>query len=303
MRRRVLIIALLTPLAAIILAAVLALTWLHDSGSPQKGGQQLSIEEQERLLMEDPAEFAPVIGMWARRIRLPLPADAQMEELAKKNPIAFLKSSIRRYDYQVQGYECTFKKQERIDGKLEPGETIAVKFREQPFSVFFDWLKGERRAKKVLFVRGENKNMLLVKGAGVLALGGILERDPNGTDAQKSGRYPISEFGIKTGSLRTLAAWEAAQKDGTLDIKYGGIEKIKELCNRECYVLKRSKYAKPEEKDGIMSGTFYFDKETWLQVGSTLKNADGELLAEYWFADVKLNPEFKPDTFTRNALK
>jgi hypothetical protein len=302
MRRRVLIIALLTPLVAIISTGVLALTWLHEP-APDKGGpQKPGIEEQERLLMEDPTAFAPVVGMWVKQIRLPLPTDEQMEEWAKKNQIAFLKSSIRRYNYQIQGYECTFKKQERLESKLELPETIAVKFREQPFSVFFGWLKGERLAKKVLFVRGQNNNMMLVKGAGVLALGGILVREPMGSDAKKSGRYPITEFGIKVGSLRTLAAWEAAQKEGKLTLKYDGIKKIKELGDRECYVIKRSDYAKPEE-DGITSATFYFDKVTWLQVGSTLKNAEGELIAEYWFADVKLNPDFKPDTFVRDAVK
>ena len=40
-----------------------------------------------------------------------------------------------------------------------------------------------------------------------------------------------------------------------------------------------------------------------MQVGSTLKGADGQLLGEYFFRDIELNPEFKPDTFTREALR
>ena len=304
MRRRLLLILLLTPLVALILTAVLALTWLYEPSADfnVRTPPTPSKEDSDDIPLENPKPLAPAIGMWITQIHWPLPTDTQMEELAKKHPIAFLKYSIRRYDYTVKGYECIFKKQERIGGKLQPTETIAVKFREKPFSVLFDWLKGERLAKKVLYVKGENNNMLLVKGAGVLALAGILERDPEGDQAKRSGRYPLTEFGIKIGSLRTLAAWEAARKNEALKIEYGGIKKIKEVGNRECYVLKRSHYAKPEE-DGITLATFYLDKQTWLQVGSTLKNADGELIAEYWFTDIKLNPEFKPDTFTRNALK
>jgi hypothetical protein len=304
--RRLLIVLMLAPLVAVTLTGVVALAWLYEPAANFDVRTPLTPTKEEGwpddVLLENPKPFALAIGSWLTKVPLPLPTDAQMEELAKKNPIAFLKYCIRRYDYTVKGYEFTFKKQERIGEKLQPTETIAVKFREEPFSVLFEWLKGERLAKKTLFVRGENKNQLLVKPAGVLAVAGIVERDPEGDDAKKSGRYPLPEFGLKIGSLRTLAALEAARKNETLTIEYAGVKKIKEVGDRECYVLKRPKYAKAEE-DGIMSATFYFDKETWLQVGSTLKNGDGELIAEYWFTDIKLNPEFKPDTFTRKALK
>ena len=59
---------------------------------------------------------------------------------------------------------------------------------------------------------------------------------------------------------------------------------------------------KAAEEDGIADSVFYFDKDTWLQVGSTLKNADGQLVGEYWFYDIQLNPDFKPDPFTRENL-
>jgi hypothetical protein len=304
--RRLLIYLLLTPPVTIAVSAVLALTWLHgpkadfDVRTPPTPSSEQG--RPDDILLEHPEHFAPAVGMWITKAPLPLPDDAKMEDLANKKPIAFLKYCIRRYDYTVSGYELTLKKQERVGEKLQPTETIAVKFREEPFSVLFEWVKGERLAKKTLFVRGENNNKLLVKPAGLGAVIGIVSRDPEGDDAKKSGRYPLTEFGIKIGSLRTLAACEAARKNGTLKMEYAGLKKIKEAGDRECYILKRPHYAKPEE-DGICSATFYFDKETWLQVGSTLKNADGDLIAEYWFTDIKRNPEFKPDTFTKNALK
>ena len=72
--------------------------------------------------------------------------------------------------------------------------------------------------------------------------------------------------------------------------------------DRVCYVFKRAPYEKPEE-DGVEALTIYIDKDNWLQVGSTLKTANGDLIADYWFSDIKLNPEFKPETFTRKSLK
>ena len=38
------------------------------------------------------------------------------------------------------------------------------------------------------------------------------------------------------------------------------------------------------------------------EVGSMLKGAENELIGEYIFRDVKLNPTFKDDTFTREAV-
>jgi Protein of unknown function (DUF1571) len=304
--RRLFVCLSLAPVLLITLATVFALAWLRDSpaefdtltplAAPKDAGQP------DDILLENPRTLALALGSCVTRAKLPLPDDAKMEQLAKTNPIAFFKYCLRRYDYTVQGYELTFKKQERIGGKLQPSETIAVKFREEPFSVLFEWLKGERLAKKTLFVRGENDNKLLVKPAGVLSLAGIVERDPEGEQAKQSGRYPLTEFGLKIGTLRTVAACEMARKNKALHVEYLGQQKIPEVGERVCYVLKRAPYEKPEE-DGIVSATYYVDKETWLQVGSTLKNADGELIAEYWFRDIKLNPPFKPDTFMRKSLK
>ena len=40
-----------------------------------------------------------------------------------------------------------------------------------------------------------------------------------------------------------------------------------------------------------------------LQVGSVVKDAEGRLLGEYFFRDLRFDPKFKPDTFTRAGLR
>jgi hypothetical protein len=301
--RRLLLLLLGVPGAAILLTTLLALAWLHepkaDFGKRTEPTLHKEEGEPDDIPLENPRPVALAVGAWILKGPLPLPDDKKMEELAKKNPIAFLKYCLRRYDQTVQGYECTLKKQERIGGKLHPSETIAVKFREEPFGVLFEWQKGERLAKKALYVRGENDNQVVIRP---VLLPITVRKDPEGDDAKKGGRYPLTEFGIKIGTLRTLAAWEAARKNKALHIEYLGQKKVPEAGDRVCYVLKRKPYEKPEE-DGISELTIYVDKETWLQVGSTVKNADGDILGDYWFRDVKLNPDFKPGTFTEKSLK
>lgn len=232
----------------------------------------------------------------------PLPSETEMERLAKNDPIAFLEKCIQRYDREVQGYTATLIKQERIEGRLQRRETIDVFFREKPFSVVMKWKEGGKRATATLYVKGENRDQLLVKPSGVFSVAGIITRDPHGSDAKKESRYFLDEFGIKIGMQRTLAAWKKADKEHRLHVEFLGVKEIREAGGRPCWVLKRTGYTKPED-DGITQLTTYIDKETWLQVGTILKGQQNQLIGEYIFRDVKLNPDFAPDTFTRDTLK
>jgi hypothetical protein len=232
-----------------------------------------------------------------------LPDGAAMERLARTDPVAFLETCLRRYDREVRGYTTTFHKHERIGGEWGPDEVIDVAFRDKPLSVRFEWLKGAGRAARTLYVKGENDDQLLVRPSGRLAyrVAGIVTRDPDGPQARAASRYPMTTFGIKIGTQRVLAAWQAARKQDALHVEYLGKEKVREVGGRVCYVLRRTRFAKPEE-DGITETVSYIDAETWLQVGTVLKGEDGPI-AEYFFRDVRLNPDFAKDAFTRAALE
>jgi hypothetical protein len=221
------------------------------------------------------------------------------------DPIAFLERCLARYDRKVRGYRLTMFKQERIGGKLQPQEEIKVAFRERPFGVYLEWVKGARKAERALYVAGENDGQTLVRPYGYLAravAGDVVAKDPTGPDAKKSGRYPITEFGLKNGTLRTLAGWKQARERHALHVQYAGVYRVKELGDRECYMLHRYNYDRPEN-DGVTDLVVYIDKETLLQVGSVIRGEGGKLIARYFFHDIELNPEFKDDQFRPGALK
>lgn len=220
------------------------------------------------------------------------------QQLPARDPIAFLEKCLAHYDATVKGYSLTFRKQERIDDELQPVEIIEVHCKDEPHSVFLKWLEGARKAVRVVYVEGENDgNMLALPKLIPL----IVARDPNGDDAKQSGRYPITEFGLKKATQRVLRGWKKAHADNHLHVEYLGIHKVPEAGNVACYKLRRSRYAKPEE-DGVTELTIYLDTENLLQVGSVLRGKDRRLIAEYYFRDIRLNPTFRPDQFTRAAL-
>lgn len=233
-----------------------------------------------------------------------VPTSAEMEKEARKDPVAFLEDSIKRYNHDVKAYTGVLQKQEAIGGKINPTETIKFWFREKPFSVLFHWLEGARLADAVEYLEGENDDKLLVRPRGIAArllAGDVLLRDVNGPDARSSGRYTLDEFGIKKGTERTLAAWKAAQDRNALDVDYLGVKKIKELGDRPAWVLRRTN--REVDSDGVKECTIYVDTETGLQIGTVLKDDKGLLVGSYYFRDLDLNPKFKADQFGRAALK
>lgn len=219
------------------------------------------------------------------------------------HPPLFLEMCLERYEREVRGYSVNFLKQEKVKGKMRKPEELEVHFREKPFSVFMHWLpkkEGDSLAQKALYVEGENDNKLLARGRGILAFGGIQVRDVDGADAKSSSRYTIAQYGIKLAMQRTVAAMRQAEARGALFVQYHGLFEVPQL-KRVCHKFVRTPYVPPEE-EGVYELTIYIDKETWLQVGSILKDEKGELIAEYYFRDFKLNPEFKKDQFQKSSL-
>jgi len=146
-------------------------------------------------------------GCWSVPHFFPLPDESAMQKLAKDDPLAFFRQCLRRYDREVFAYTCTLDKTERLDGKVQPTEEIKVSFREEPFTALLEWEKNARLAKRSLYVKGQNNDKLLALPNGrLLSLAGVVERDPEGASAKSSSRYPQTEFGIKIGTERTVAA-------------------------------------------------------------------------------------------------
>ncbi len=224
-----------------------------------------------------------------------------VEKILRADPPRFLQMCVERYDREVQGYSGILQKRERVAGQLHDTEVVAFHFRERPFSVSMNWKKGARRAQKTLYVEGENHNKMLARPAGFLAFVGVVERDVDSPDVKAAGRYTVTEFGMQLGTLRTLKPMIEAKARKALHVRYEGMFRVPEAGDRPCYKLVRTPYDPPED-EGVNELTIYLDAENWFQVGSVLKGADGQLIAEYYFRDLRLNPSFEPNPFTRAGL-
>jgi hypothetical protein len=224
------------------------------------------------------------------------------EALPDPDPVNFLVKCTERYkDDHIKNYRSILLKQETIDKKLQPREEIEFLYRDQPYSVFMHWLKGQRKADTALYVRGENSDQLLIHPAGLAgALVKVVARDPEGSDARQAGRYSMKETGLLKGIELSLNAWRAAKEAGTLHVRYLGVRNLREAGDRPCYTMRRT-YEKPDE-EGVSEVTLYIDKQTWFQIGAVLKDSENRLIGEYIFKDIQLNAPLKDNQFTRAAV-
>ncbi len=224
------------------------------------------------------------------------------EPLPATDPVAFLQKCLERYDKEgIRGYRLVMAKQERLEGTLKPPEVIEVCFRARPYSVFMHWQQGARGVSAALYVQGENDGKVLVHPTGFLGkLRPVAPLDPEGTLAREASRYSIAEFGFQKSLERTVAAWKAAREKGTLHAEYLGTRKLPPAGDRLCYVLRQTT-AQPDA-EGIKEKTLYLDVETWLPTGTVVRGEGDELIGEYFYRDVQLNPEFAADQFTSAAL-
>ncbi len=94
------------------------------------------------------------------------------------------------------GYTVTFKKSERIDGQLQPEQTLEMKIRHKPFGLYLKFLKPDA-GKEVVYHEGHYDNDLIAHGGKLTRL--FLPRlkvPPDSPLALKGNRHPVTEAGL-----------------------------------------------------------------------------------------------------------
>ena len=102
----------------------------------------------------------PVIEISTERELTP----AEIAERTLKAKIARLEKG-RDYLQKVPDYTAQFTKQELVDGSLLDEQTIYLKCRHQPFSIYLRWLTGDT-GREVLYVDGLNEGNMVVHAGG-----------------------------------------------------------------------------------------------------------------------------------------
>ena len=256
----------------------------------------------------------------------PLPTQEEFDALARSDAIAFLDAARTRLHREVRTFSTTLVKQERVQGTLNNPETIQLVGRAEPFSVLMIWTQGARTnlgttSRGTLYVAGLNEGRIKVWLTSFLG-DSYLDVSPVDSLARKSSRFAITEGGLLGATDRAYEAWsDAHNRDPATwneQWRFVGKQPVPELDGTVCYILERDceppelsvfaasdppRRAADHPEEAFAKIRIIFDAETWIQLGSVLHRADGELIGSYYFKDLRINPDLPANQFTVEALK
>jgi hypothetical protein len=219
--------------------------------------------------------------------------------------VTMLQRGCEKFEH-ISDYTATLYKQERINGELLDGETMSMKLRHQPFSVYMKWLDGDK-GRQLIYVDGQNEGNLLVQLGGVKGrLLGTLSINPTGSQAMAESRYPITGAGLLHLAKKIVEYRQQDLERGT------GVHcemyDNQELNGRPCYMFVTT-YDAREFNDQYRKAVCYIDKElsmpicvrnyTW-GVDVNPEKIDEETLIEFYsYSDIQIEQELADADFDR----
>jgi len=197
-----------------------------------------------------------------------------------------------RYFQNVRDYSCVLIKREQVQGRLQPENVIAMRVRNQPFSVYLRWLGPKSSVgQEACYVAGRNNGQMRVHSPGILGAVGFVSIDPRDPRAMQASRHPITEAGIGNLIETTRKGWAWERQLNRTQVRIAEYEFNKRRCTRVELIH-------PERINGFYSyrTVTYFDNEWHLPIrfeaydwpvnGGT---PGGELQEVYSYVDLRFN--------------
>jgi Protein of unknown function (DUF1571) len=147
------------------------------------------------------------------------------------NPLAPIRELNQKAQQKIavmDSYMLRLRRREVVGTMNRPEEVLLLKWRKEPWSVYFKWLSAEGKGREVVYVKGRYENLLhTLTAAGdipLLPAGKRFKISPDSVLIKSKSRYPITEAGLGGLVERFGKILEAAEKNDTREgsLKYLG---------------------------------------------------------------------------------
>jgi hypothetical protein len=207
-----------------------------------------------------------------------------------------LHECVRRLE-AIPGYTCVLEQQVLVHGALREPETIHLKLRRSPFSVYMKW---DGDGQEVLYAEGQNSGKLLARPTrGLVALRGVWRLPPTSAQAMKQSRYPVTELGIEKLAVMALD-FHQARNNSTEGLTCTATHGLADGRPATIYtVVFASDEAAPEYARSILT----FDRESGLLVALENRHwgpdgREGGLLEKYVYHEFHPAPDLTDEDFS-----
>ena len=251
--------------------------------------QRSNVRPSEEATPCRPLRYGVLLALLSTAVLIPPTAGADQRER-----LLSLLTRIESSYARINDYTAVFRKQERVDGKLLPEDTILLKF-QKPLKVYMKWIQDPSKGTEALYVDGSNGNKLLVHRGGILGIL-TLSLDPRGSLALTKNRHPITEVGF--GYLI-----DGLQRNIRMALLHGEFEIIRlaeeTFRGRSATVVESRFLARGGRTYHASRMVFHIDTELQLPVGAVFYDEADALFERYSYSDVKLNVGLTPLDFSR----
>lgn len=209
----------------------------------------------------------------------------------------------------IDGYCATLAKQEVVGSELLDEQTIQMKCRHKPFSVYLNWLTVDP-GREVIYIEGQNEGKLIAHDGGWKARIPAFTLDPGCRLAMRDARYPVTTAGIANLARTMLDVHrEDIQRDSVATCM---VEENQSFDGRSCTVF-TTQYKAPGSSPTYRKSITYIDDEwnlpvysrhfAWPESGKG-KNEDeldaSTLIESYSFTDLKMSYPLTDKDFDRD---
>ncbi len=244
----------------------------------------------------------------AAAILVDLETTDPLEQMAQRDPLAFLKHCRENYGKSVDDYICTFSKQELVEGDVSSEQIMRVKYRTEPLSINMKWVLNAGDAAHVTYIKGRWRSKKGIDQAWCKPAGAIaslfiskIKIPIRGRMAESASRRTIDQFGfLATLDLIIKYCDKSAEAD-LLDLRYVGSSTFG---GRPTYLFERHLPYDGDEghyPDRLLR--FHIDKAFLLpsSCDAYADDAGEQILGRYSLTDVQFNvgytdQDFGPDT-------
>ncbi len=132
----------------------------------------------------------------------------------------------------IRDYTCVLVKRERIDGELTTYESLFLKVRHEPFSVYLYCLGPTKpKGQEAIYVAGRNNNEVQAHSTGLKSLVGTFSLEPTSPRLMEGNLYPLTNIGIQNMTTRLITRETDEMAFGECEVKfYEGAKIDNRLC-------------------------------------------------------------------------
>jgi Protein of unknown function (DUF1571) len=204
--------------------------------------------------------------------------------VAQPDPQKWLAEAESAYD-RVTSYTAVFHKQQRVAGELLADDTILLKCRKKPFSLYMKWVTAPNQGSELLYVAGWNEDQARAHRGGILRFI-VRNLDPWSLALMAGNLRPVTSTGIGF-LLETVAInMRKALKAGELRFSERGEEQV---YGRNTHILE---VVLPNEKPQDFDGARFVinqDAESKILIRIRVYDRDGRLLENYGYENLDLD--------------